>query len=504
MTRTPTDLYEEGVLVVDIDESDDPPTFHEILLFMQDVGLVGEEDTVLTVVVGTVHGGLILLYGISRGGKDAVIEAAIQAFPPDLVYEWSTGDDSDTAAYYDAATLNSYPVHYMGDLARMNEVKEKTLKPWGEGKPAVRRKTNIAIDDVDEQVLNVPRTVLLTAAIDNRNFDLNDYPEVQKRALMKGVDGTKAQTEAIMERKALEAMDQVETQVEPGRRAAIREHMGGIPVDEFVDHPNNKIVNPMGLAMVQQHVLPSEFVEARQDIERLMEYIGAVTLINHPKRLTVDTGRGLRMLVAPVDVWYGMQIFGNNMVMSTLNLTNEDQAVLRFLREVDYTPSVRDVHEGLQRAGYAVMEQDVRRSLKSMVERGYVSEHDGSPLTYSLSDFHSITQHKIGLDFGELVEIAKREIRNTKIPEAVQDLYIERFCEGEGLMAVHPYTGETVNIIEDRSLQDVIDEATADVGDVLGDPFEKYRADDEPAAESSPAAEAEVEADGGDTQARLV
>ena len=131
-------------LVVDPDEFDgDRPTFYQLLMLAKDYGLVGEEDTLLTVTVAAVRGGLVVLYGISRGGKDWVIERALKLFPPDYSYEWSTGSNSDTAAYYNQEEINSYDVHYLGDLARMDEETEKIAKPWGEGKPAQRQYTDI-------------------------------------------------------------------------------------------------------------------------------------------------------------------------------------------------------------------------------------------------------------------------------------------------------------------------------------------------------------------------
>jgi hypothetical protein len=132
-------------------------------------------------------------------------------------------------------------------------------------------------------------------------------------------------------------------------------------------------------------------------------------------------------------------------------------------------PTRKDIQQGLTEAGYAIMDADVARSLKSMRERGYVTEHEGSPLTYSLSTFASITQHDIGLDWSRIVEEAKEGIYDpaAEIPEVVADAYVEKFCEGVGLFAVDPYTGESVNILEDATLQDVIDARTEAVAEVV-------------------------------------
>lgn len=477
-------------LVIDPDESEQPPSFFELLQLAQDHGLVGEEDTVLTVAVAAVRGGLVVLYGISRGGKDKVIEAALALFPPDYYHEWSTGSDSATANYYDAERLNDFDVHYLGDLARMDEETEKIAKPWGEGKDAERKKTNMTGGEdgeggVDVQKLTCPRTVFATIATDNRNFDLNDWPEFQKRAFMKGVDGSKSQTEEILRRKALEHADRTERNVDPIDAAEIREYMGNIPVDQFHEHPNNKVVNPASLNIIEQKPLPTEFAEARFDGDKLLGFIETVTLIRHVNRFTINTGRGLKMLSTPTDVWYTMKILGENMVMSSLNLTDEDQAILRYLRESNDTPTKRDIQQDLRGAGYNIQSKDVKRSIDSMLDRGYVrvADDSGPSHTYVLSEFASVTKHEVGLDYAEIVEAAKEGVYEISgIPEAVADAYVERYCEGNGLFAIDPYTGEEVDITEDTGLQDAVDEATEDVAGIFDDdPFYGDEASDDDA-----------------------
>jgi len=46
------------------------PDFYEVLQAANDYGLVGEENTVLTVILGMVRGNLIVMTGPARAGKD--------------------------------------------------------------------------------------------------------------------------------------------------------------------------------------------------------------------------------------------------------------------------------------------------------------------------------------------------------------------------------------------------------------------------------------------------
>ena len=357
----------------------------------------------------------------------------------------------------------------------MDEETEKIAKPWGEGKAAKRQYTDKSKpegEEVQTQILQPPRTVFATVATDNRNFNMDDWPEFQKRALQKGVDGSKSQTEAILYRKALEHADRIDRSIDPVKAAEIREYMGAIPVNQFHDHPNNKIVNPATVEIIEQRPLPTEFAEARFDGEKLLGFIETVTLINHTKRFTIDTGRGYKMLTTPVDVWYTMKIIGESMIMSALNLTDESQAILRFLRESKSSPSKRDIQQGLQQAGYNITKKDIAKALESMIDRMYVREQQGTPNTYVLSEFASITKHEVGIDYQVVVDACKEHIYDTPgVPEAVAEDYVERFCEGEGLFAIHPFTGEEVDITEDTELQEVIDGATESAEETFDEPM---------------------------------
>lgn len=468
------------------------PEFFKILQIGRDNGLVGEADTYLTVIIAMVRGKLVVLYGTSRGGKDAVLEFAFKVFPSDYVYEWPS-DESPTAPFYNADEINDYPVQYFGDMAGVQDHQEKILKAFGEGKDADRSVTDISAAEGDEakmQNLKNPRTTFATFATDNRNFDFNDWPEVRKRAFMLGVDGSQSQTEDIIMRKAKEHADNQERHVDPVTSAKIRNYMGNIPVGMFTDHPNNMVVLPAAEEIARQQVMPTEFPEARFDAERLFEFTETVTLINHAERLTVETGTGKKMLVAPADIWMAMKIMGENMIISSLNLTDEDQAVLRFLRESGSSVERSDIQQGLRKAGYTINDQDVARSLKSMRENGYiqVNNNTSGPNSYSLSSFHTVTQVEVGLDYEPLIEACAENVSNKEyVPGVVADFYEETYCQGTGLFASDPYTGEAVDITEDAGLQDAVDEATESVGDVFDEPmFGSGDDDSDPDPESEP------------------
>ena len=443
-----------------------PPDLFTVLQAVHDSGLVGEEKTALTIALfslGNEEAPGMMIQAPARGGKDFTLWKTLETiYHADTVYKHPT-DESETARYYSAKEANKYDLHYVGDMAAMPTGTEKMLKDWGEGNDSTRKVTDITKDaDADdrtiEMVLDVPRAFFVTAATDNRNFNLNDYPELLKRFFTESVDTSKDQTERIIRRKAEEHAGQTRRSIDPIETAQIKDYFGAIPADLFMGNPNNRILKPGAVNIAKQTIedgrmMPTEFNEARFDFDRLMHFMGNCALYHHANRMVVDTGRGYTLLAAPVDYWYVMQIMGNSMVMSALNLTEEDRAILRFLRGVDFMPARKDIQQGLRALGHNIRDSDVSRSLDSMRESGYIREQSGGggqPNTYKLSDFASVTDVDASMVYAEVVEAATEEVRNIDgVDDEVADYYVENYCQGSGLIAVDPFSGESLEITED-------------------------------------------------------
>lgn len=454
------------------DFSGEAPTLYEVLQVTRDFGLVGEEDTVLTLVLSMVRGHLVVMTGLSRGGKDFTVDAAEEVFPAsEMVHQWPA-DESATAAYYNAAEINQYPVHRFPDLARLPEHQERILKAFGEGRSADRIKTDIMAekagdDPVTDQVIECPQTVIAFLASDNENLDLNDYPEIRNRALVISVDSSEEQTRAVNRRKAQEHAGVVERYIDPIRKAEIQDYHASIPVQEWVDNPQNKILNPASMEIHKQQPIPELFPEARQDFDRLLEFMETVALYHYNDRLVYDDGNAKYMMVAPRDVWEAMTVLGNKMVMSALNLSKEDRAILDMMRESNSTLTKADIQQGLRSQGLNIGDRDVKRSLDSMRERAYVRVHqDQNPNEYSLNDFASVSEHDSALDYDAIVDAAADWVYDL-VPTEYGDLYVERFCQGDGLITTHPFTGEAADITEDDDFEEMMESGIKGVEEVF-------------------------------------
>lgn len=455
----------------DYDPPTEAPSFFEVLQAARDSGLVGENDTVLTVALSMIRGNLVVMTGPARAGKDEVVDAAESVFEADdLIYRWPV-DDSETAAYYNRDEINRYPIHRFPDLARLQEHHEKILKAFGEGRDAERNRTDIMAeqaggDAVEDQILDCPETVIAFIASDNENVNLDDYPELRNRALTLSVDASEGQTKRVNERKAKERAGLTENRVDPIRVAEIQQYHSSIPVDEWTNTPGNRIVNPAAVEIQDQEPIPEKFPEARQDFDRLLEFMETVTLHRYAERLVTDFDGQRRMYTTPVDIWEAMTVLGNKMVMSALNLQREDRAILRLLRETTASQTKSDIQQKLRGEGFNITDRDVRRSLDSMRMKGYVRVHQGDPNSFSLSDFASVVQHDAGLDYDAIVDASADTIYEVA-PKDDADLYVDEFCSGDGLITTHPFSGRAVDITEQDDLDEMMEDGLEELSETL-------------------------------------
>lgn len=471
----------------------EPPTLFEALQAAQDFGLVGEEDTVLTLVLSMIRGHLVVMSGLSRAGKDFTVDAAESLFPSEsMIYHWPV-DDSETAAYYKRGEINQYPVHRFPDLARLPEHQEKILKSFGEGRDAERSKTDIIAekaggDAVEDQVLRCPHTVIAFIASDNENIDLDDFPEIRNRSLVVSVDASEEQTHAVNRRKAEERQGAIEPSVDPLRKAEIQDYHASIPVDEWVQTPGNQILNPASVEIHRQEPIPEKFPEARQDFDRLLEFMETVTLYHYTDRIVGEANGGRVMLVAPEDIWMAMTILGNKMIMSALNLTREDRAILHLLDGSKAALTKSDIQQALRNHGFNISDRDVKRSLRSMREKGYITEHQGNPNSYTRSEFASVTKHEAGINYESVVDSAVENVYDL-VGDRKAELYRDEFCTGDGLITTHPFKGQAVDITEDDDLEEMMDTGIEGIEEILED-------ESAPAAPEEPVGEAIGQAQG--------
>ena len=442
---------------MDIDKIQNP-TLYEVSELSRDYGLVGERDTHLVLVLSFIKGGFVLMTGLSSGGKDEVVDAAEYCVPDEWVGKIPTSL-SKTALYERDDYYNNRPVHRHKDVTSIKgkDFLEDIWKAHGDGREITHSWTEMIGQEriSRKQTLYPPNCMVLFLAEDNEQVDLNDYAEVRNRALVLPIDDSAELTERVNRRQAKQKAGLIDYNLTDQRRDEIRAYVGSIPSNRYTDGSAG-MLNPTAVAIDEQNPLPQHFTEARRDFPRLMDFMESVALFHYQERLEVpnkilgDVAQGtVTMLVTPADAWMSMRIFGEKMVLSALNLRDKDFVLLDILRNRSGEAFTADeLQMSMRERGFNITTPDVRSAMDSMQYKGYVRpDKDGARVTYTAAEFASKARRYVDLDWSQVVEDTM-ETAKEALPGRIADQYIERHCEGDGLLVTHPFTGEMVNLTE--------------------------------------------------------
>ncbi len=448
------------------------PTLFNILQCAQDGGLVGEEETALTVFTAMIRGGFVIMNGPSRVGKTFTVTRMSRAIPDSDVYEMST-TMSPTALFYNSDEINACRVHIYQDLASLPDHIEGVLKANAEGLPASREVTDITTNDTVRMTINPPDCIIVGIASDNESIDLNDYPELRNRGLIVSCDASQDQTERILDSQADTLSGLKKMQLSPEQLESIHDYVRNIPISRYAREDSlGSILNiPGGRPLREQDPVPTHFTEARDDYMRLNDFIESVALFHYADRMEILHDGEPTLLVTPADVWHGMRVFGNQMIMSALNLKEIDKVILEFLREEKSAFTVSKIQAKIRADGYNVTDRDVHGALKSMKGKAYVDVNQAdNPQTWYATGFASVVDHPAAVDYQALVDRTE-EIARDVLEAGDAEEYIYRFCRGEGLIVTDPITGEQINIIEDNSFAEELEEAEEELEEMLNTPL---------------------------------
>lgn len=498
------------------------PHLYELKEATRDNGLVGEESNVLTNYLGTTNGKLMLGIGPAASGKDETIWGAmyliddpekIQDGDSDWAHWWSNSSSSK-APFYKSKELNKKPIHIIPDQVAVDDDMEGMVKAFGEGRDYTHEKVDVTLADTgggeaDQMVgmtIDCPRATMMCMADDNEKFSLRELAEMNSRAYKWTPDSSEGQTRDINQRQVAMRDGSYVRRVDDDRLKAIRDHYPDLnkKVKLFVESPAGEILNLVMDGIQEQEPIPPKFTAARRDVPKLMDFIDAVSLFHYKDRMVLEDEYPQKLLVTPADAWYGFRIFGEQLVMSALNLRPLDRKLLTYMKaRPGQKFSVMDLQAKMQEPEYGENRSrpEIRESMDNMIYRNYIQHHEGSPVEYSASVFGTEIDvaEQAKLDWSLVVERAK-EKAHENLSEQHAAEYINRYCEGDGLIVVDPIASEytELNILEDTTFADDLEAAEEEFNQDFND-TDLWSADDAEADTGEA-----VVADGGDEEETLL
>jgi hypothetical protein len=326
----------------------------------------------------------------------------------------------------------------------------------GDDKPSSHSFTDVSGENRTQvtQTIQPPNAMILFAASDNQQVDLNDYPEVRNRAMIIGTDASAELTKKIKQRQADMEVGRYEYKLTDERRQEIRAYAGSIPVQDYTDDSDKgEVWNLTHGGFADENPLPDLFPESRMDFSRFNKFVKSVSLFKYQERMEThipDRDAIVSLLSAPEDLWLAWKVFGEKMVLSALNLRDMDFEVLDLLRDSAQAMTVAEVQSEMRRRGQNLSEPQTRGSLEAMEDKGYVlRDNTGPRVKFQPSPFATddTVAKEVTIDFENIIEQTKADAKHA-LNDDLADEYISQFCEGEGLIVTDPFTGDQSNSTE--------------------------------------------------------
>ena len=423
---------------------------------MLDSRIVGERYNRLSVFTVFILSHIcVYVSGDSGAGKTQLMDAVTSTLMPGSACVVSQGSGKLIFTNKKARDMNKAKYIVMPELNKVHNNLDlvEVLKTWGEGKDASYERSEFG-----KSVNKVP--------LDCKPFIFSRATESAKIAPVPGelmtrvaefmVDSSKQQTADVMDAIAEDAENPFNT-VE---RDVVKESL----IRYYVTNLNHKnmYMNPM--AKVLTNYVPKVFAASRRDFKRYLRNINGICNFHHTDRMYLVREHGERVyIITPQDVFYNHIIFGQTLIRSAMRCNQIERKIIKICSLTKSGFTRGQIQNALMGDSINTTLNNVENHLNELVNIGYlIAEKTGREYYYVVSDTYKEFEAKP--DMRELVEYTIQSIKhNPHMSQSDKDEYINRYCTGAGLTAVHPFTGETVNIL-DYEFEDINNERTTFAG----------------------------------------
>jgi hypothetical protein len=479
------------------------PPLHTAVEIKTDFGVVGEEHSFLVVLTAAAGGGgAVCMYGLSRSGKDHIMDSVEACFPDSKIHSVPERG-TESSLFRESEEWNRSDIHRHKDLVNLEDIVEDILKHHGDDR-SISRTVNMQDAEGNhiptEMTLRSPGCLVYFLASDNEQVNLDDYPELRNRSLVITTDASQELSEKIQHRQAKDRGLAYERNRTNEEIKAFRHHVDSIPVHdwEIGNNDNSDFYHPYHNEFSKQHPIPSWFVESRMDSDRFWDFIEIMSLWYHKDRMVESIEyHGYekdRMVCTPADLWYAMRIYGEKLILSALSLGEIDKRIMWFLREQKSAYTASAIAQVLGQAGFNVTPRDVQTSCKSMVNKNYIMEDNMSGTNeYQATPFASDIEPYSPLDWDVLIADAEENVYN-RLPDNRADEYVERFCGT--VICTHPITGEEVDITEYQDFEHQVQQREEDLKKMVGTSIYENVGEDSETDPNGPEGGEEEDSDG--------
>lgn len=409
-------------------------------------GFIGDEQTALALVLQWVVARKpVLLGGPASSGKTNLLEvAATYCRKP---YEFRAG--TEKAEIYNSENEKaqediSKATHFkISEINRVTDTVREMLKYFGEGDDYTYRRTG------DEDI-TIKCTGFCTCLADENQVSVGKLgTELMSRLLTLTLDGTTNQTRKVIEATFKKKRDPFAfRKVNEDFIKKCQNYVKQLP-----DINKYTIIMPAGEIMAD--AVPYFFTSNRRDAHKWLMNVDAISMFHFPDRVKFDYRKKKILIASPVDMWYNTMIFGDMLKDSALKCDKLQKVMMdildQYAREVgpdgDAYMQADRILKVLRERGYFPSIKVIEKKMDDMYDNGYVNKEEyARKARYKTSD--ALEAFAKSFDWETVARRCYENFENDwsdRLKER-QDVIVAYKKQCENFEAVHPFTGETLDI----------------------------------------------------------
>jgi len=368
---------------------------------------------------------------------------------------------SDTALWYDMDKINSSRFIAIPEAQKCPETIIEILKTWADDRPAIRKRTDVTIQDVREQKL-IPKFVFMCKAVENKKGDAFLDAELERRYMITHTNPTVSQTKDVIKHKLNNIARPMEDIITMSDKEiqALRDHIKECIIRRD-DSKAIKVRNPCAPFLFD--IIPTLFPIARSKVHYFMKLINAVARFYPGEMITSKRGDITYGLITPKHNWLATQIYIDTFVTECLQMPAHGIDILKLIpdSEIDKYGMVtsevikmsrREIQQGARAAGLPFSGKNINPLLMSLTMLGFLEQEDeGNKKVFFKSPL--IREPSTKIDWNGLMSDTQKFVKETW-PE-VADEYISRYCSE--VKVVNPFTKENVILTAGKPKEKTVD-----------------------------------------------
>jgi len=433
---------------------------HDIVRYLHNVRkedgsanpIIGEDELgVVATLSYLLEDNNFVIKAYSGTGKTVIMDAVFGLLPDE--YYHTIEHLSETAVWYEMDKINRARFIAIPEAQKLPEGVMEVIKTWGDQRPAMRKRTDVTVQDVVEQKLH-PKYTFMCVAVENNKGSAYFDAELERRCMIGHTNPTSKQTEDVIKHKLLDSAvpKSFLTTMTDDEIEALKRHI----VDAIGRRDDeNAILIRNPCAPFISEAIPSMFPVARSKVQYLLKVINAVGRFYPDEILKVEKDGVTYGLLTPKHTWLGLRIYLNSFINECLHMPSHGTDLLKLFPDTRIDKfglagseivkmTSREIRTAAKRAGLPFTK--LEPVLQGLLMTGFLEEkeEDGKRYYYK-SPLLTTPESKIKWD--DLITSTEEFVRK-HWPEVGEE-YIERFCKD--VNAIDPFTGEEVLITADAS-----------------------------------------------------